>query len=415
MRSLLLKTVLASAVILSVNLPWAPTACADPGVFKDRIVFGQSAALKGDAAALGTGMREGILAAFNEANAGGGVHGRKLELISYNDGYEPDTAITNTKRLIGEDKVFALIGEVGTPTSKAVQPITTEQGVPFIGPFTGASFLRDPSLNNVINIRASYRQETEAWIEHLTTDLGLRRIAILYQDDSFGRAGLEGVTNALEKRGLHLVAEGTYMRGTTAVKRALLAIRKGDPQAVVMVGAYKPCAEFIKLAHTINLHPVFVNISFVGSKPLAQELGHDGDGVVVTQVVPLPSDVNIPLVARYQKALKETSPNAEPGFVSLEGYIDGRLVVEALRHSGNPVTRAGFLSTIKKVGVFDLDGLKLSFGPHDNQGMNKVFLTVIQADGSFKAVDRLERTADMGPCPRSSGGDVPKPQAESTQ
>jgi ABC-type branched-subunit amino acid transport system substrate-binding protein len=336
-------------------------------------------------------MREGILAAFNEANAAGGVHGRKLELVSYNDGYEPEKAIANTERLIGDDKVFALIGEVGTPTSKAVQPITTEQSVPFLGPFTGAAFLRDPSLRNVINVRASYDQETEAWIERLTGDLGLSRIAILYQDDSFGRAGLKGVTKALEKRGLNPVAEGTYMRGTTAVKRALLAIRKGSPQAVVMVGAYKPCAEFIKLAHTIKLDTIFVNISFVGSKALAEELGQDGKGVVVTQVVPLPNDVDIPLVARYQRAMKATNPYAKFGFVSLEGYIVGRLTVEALNRLGNPVTRAGLLSTIRDVGVFDLDGVTLSYGPDDNQGMDRVFVTVIQQDGSFKAVDRLAK------------------------
>src|SRR6185437_172050 len=160
---------------------------SDPGVFDDRIVFGQSAALKGPAAALGLGMREGLLAAFHEANAAGGVHGRKLELISYNDDYEPEVAIAKTNKLIDEDRVFALIGEVGTPTSKAVQPITMEQGVPFIGPFTGADFLRDPSLTKLINVRASYGQETEAWIKHLTNDLGLSRIAILYQDDSFSR------------------------------------------------------------------------------------------------------------------------------------------------------------------------------------------------------------------------------------
>jgi len=242
----------------------------------------------------------------------------------------------------------------------------------------------------VINIRASYRQETEAWIEHLTTDLGLSRIAILYQDDSFGRAGLEGVKKALEKRGLDLVAEGTYMRGTTAVKRALLGIRRGDPQAVVMVGAYAPCAEFIKLARMTKLDAVFMNISFVGSKPLADELGRNGEGVVVTQVVPLPDDVNVPLVARYQRALKALNPNAEPDVVSLEGYVVGRLVVEALNRLGNSVTRAGLLSTIRDVGDFDLDGITLSYGPGDNQGMDRVFLTVIQADGSFKAVDRLE-------------------------
>jgi ABC-type branched-subunit amino acid transport system substrate-binding protein len=366
-------------------------ARAEPGVFDDRIVFGQSAAFEGPAAALGLGMREGILAAFNEANAAGGVNGRRLELVSYDDGYEPERAISNTKRLIGENEVFALIGEVGTPTSNAVQPIATEAGVPFIGPFTGAAFLRNPSLGNVINIRGSYDQETEAWIEHLTTDLRISRIAILYQDDTFGRAGLSGVSKAMEKRAMKLVAEGTYERNTTAVKMALLAIRKADPEAVVMVGAYKPCAVFIKLARRLKLNAVFVNISFVGANALAKELGEDGKGVVVTQVVPFPGDTSLPLVARYQKALKAVNPEAQIGFVSLEGYMVGRLVVEALGKVKGPLTRAGLLSTIKEVGRFDLGGITLSYGLDNNQGMDKVFLTVIQADGSFKPVNRLER------------------------
>ena len=161
-------------------------------------MFGQSAAFEGPAAALGLGMRQGILAAFTEANTAGGVNGRRLELVYCDDGYEPDRAIENTNRLINEDQVFALIGEVGTPTSRAAQPIATEARVPFIGPFTGAGFLRDPSLGNVINVRASYDQETEAWIEHLTSDLGISRVALLYQDDSFGLAGRSGVVAALE-------------------------------------------------------------------------------------------------------------------------------------------------------------------------------------------------------------------------
>ena len=366
-------------------------AYADPGVFDNRIVFGQSAAFDGPAAALGLGMREGILAAFNEANATGGVNGRKLELVSYDDGYEPEKAIANTKRLIEENGVFALVGEVGTPTSNAVQPIATEAGVPFIGPFTGAAFLRNPSLANVINVRGSYDQETEAWIEHLTKDLGVSRIAILYQDDTFGRAGLSGVAKALEKRGMKLAAEGTYERNTTAVKTALLAIRKADPEAVVMVGTYKPCAEFIKLAHRLKLNPVFVNISFVGANALAKELGPDGKGVVVTEVVPFPGTTSLPLVAQYQKALKAANPDAQIGFVSLEGYMVGRLVIEALGKVKGEATRAGLLSTIKETGPFDLGGVTLSYGPDDNQGMDQVFLTVIQADGSLKPVDRLER------------------------
>ena len=399
------------ATVILLSLVGTPTLCAEPGVFDDRIVFGQSADLKGPAAALGLGMREGILAAFHEANTAGGVHGRKLELISYNDNYDPELAIANTNKLIDKDGVFGLIGEVGTPTSKAVQPISTEQGVPFIGPFTGADFLRDASLANVINIRASYGQETEAWIKHLTTDLGVSLIAILYQDDSFGRSGLEGVKRALEKRGLALVAEGTYMRGTTAVKRALLAIRRGHPQAVVMVGAYKPCAEFIKLARMLKLDAVFVNISFVGSDSLAAELRRDGEGVVVTQVVPLPNNTKMPLVARYQKALKSVNPSAVPGFVSLEGYVAGRLVVEALNRYEGPVTRAGFLATIKNVGVFDLDGVTLLYGPASNQGMDAVYLTVIQSDASFKAVDKLS-SADVRWQEPRAGPDVPHARLE---
>ena len=205
--------------------------------------------------------------------------------------------------------------------------------MPFLGPFTGADFLRHPSLQNVVNVRASYDHETEAWIEHLTSDLGFSRIAILYQDDSFGRAGLKGVQQALEKRHMELVAEGTYKRNTTAVKRALLTIRKARPEAVVLVGAYKPCAEFIKLAQRIDMKAVFVTISFVGSKALSQELGAAGEGVIVTQVVPLPEDTSNALVARYQRALSASNSDTEPGFVSLEGYMVGRLVVEALHQN----------------------------------------------------------------------------------
>ena len=357
---------------------------AEEGVAEDKIVFGQSAAFEGPASALGLGMRTGLMAAFQEANDAGGVKGRKLELITYDDGYEPAKAIDNTNKLINEDRVFALIGEVGTPTSKAVQPISTKAAVPFIGPFTGAGFLRNAAHGNIVNVRASYDQETEAWIEYLTKDLKISRIAILYQDDSFGRVGLSGVKKAMKKRGLELVAEGTYKRNTVAVKSALLTIRKAKPQAVVMVGAYKPCAAFIKLARKVQMNAKFVNISFVGSKALAKELGKDGEGVIVSQVVPLPSDTSLPLVAAYQKALKAHDPKAEPGFVSLEGYMVGRLVVQALAKMDGEITRKALMDTIMKIGTFDLGGVTLTYGPGDNQGMDKVYMTEIQADGSFK-------------------------------
>src|SRR5262252_912043 len=296
---ILFATVFAVGVIGLVT-----PAAAEDGVSADTIVLGQAAPLDGPAAALGTGMRAGLNAAFEEANKNGGVQGRKLKLISRDDGYEPERSIAETKKLIDEDKVFALIGPVGTPTSAATQPIATAAKVPFIGAFTGAGFLRDAKLDNVINVRASYDAETEAWVRHLTEDLKIKKIAIFYQDDAFGRAGLSGFKKAMDKRGMEIAAEGTFERNTVAVKSALLTLKRAEPEAVVMVGPYKPSAEFIKLAHKIDFNPVFVNISFVGAGALARELGADGNGVVVSQVVPFPWDASLKAVADYQAAIK---------------------------------------------------------------------------------------------------------------
>lgn len=361
----------------------------DPGVTSDKIIFGQAAPLEGPAASLGSGMNEGLQAAFAEVNAKGGIKGRKLELVARDDGYEPNKSIEATKQLIEQDKVFALLGPVGTPTSQAAHPLTVDAKIPFIGPFTGAEFLRNPYKANVVNVRASYFQETEEMVERLTKDLKISKIAILYQDDAFGRAGLAGIQKAIEKRKMQLVAEGTFERNTVAVKQALLSIKKGDPQAVVMIGPYKPMAEFIKLARQIKMEMVFVNISFVGSNALAKELGDAGAGVVITQVVPFPEDATMPLVAAYRKALKTALPKAEPGFVSLEGYMVGRLVIAALEQLDGEPTRDGLMAKLTN-GTFDLGGVKLTYGANDNQGMDEVFLTVIQKDGTFKAIKTLQ-------------------------
>jgi ABC-type branched-subunit amino acid transport system substrate-binding protein len=288
------------------------------------------------------------------------------------------------RSVIAGNAHLALIGPVGTPTTQATQPVTTEVMMPVIGPFTGAGFLRNAELGNIFNVRASYDAETEAWIRHLVDGSGLSRIAILYQDDGYGRVGLAGVTAALERRGLGLVAQGTYTRNTTAVKGALIEIRKSDPEAVVMVGAYRPVAEFIHLAQKLKFSPVFVNISFVGSDALARELGPEGAGVIISQVVPFPWDETVPAVAAYHLALKALDPAAEAGFVSLEGYLAGRLAIEALKAAGPEVDRAGYLAALQGLRAVDLGGVTLLFGPGDNQGMVEVFLTRITADGGFE-------------------------------
>ena len=366
-----------------------PAQADEIGVTADRILFGQAAAMSGPSSALGLKMRQGILAAFAEVNAKGGVHGRKLELISRDDGYDPDRSVLQTFKLIDEDKVFALIGPVGTPTSLVTVPIAKAQNVPMIGPFTGAGFLREPDLNNVVNIRASYAAEAEAWVKHLTEDRHIKRIAIFYQDDSYGRDGLAGVKLALEKRGMALAAEATYERSTKAVASAMRALKRAEPEAVVMVGTYAPCAEFIKLARQSGFNPAFVNISFVGAVALAQELGREGEGVIVSQVVPFPWDASIKVVADYQAAQRLLDPELEPDFVSLEGYLSGRLAAAALEMAGPDPSREGLLRVINKVGQFDIGGYHLTLGRGTHDAAADVFLTLIRGDGTFTPVNKL--------------------------
>jgi branched-chain amino acid transport system substrate-binding protein len=381
----------AIPVALAILVATGISAFAEDGVSADKIVFGQATALEGPASALGQGMKMGLEAAFAEINKAGGVKGRKLELKSIDDGYEPTKSIEAVKKLLEEDKVFAIAGAVGTPTAAATQPITAAADTPFIGAFTGAEFLREPYKPLVMNIRASYFQETEAMVEHLTKDLGASRIAIMYQDDAFGQAGLAGVKKALDKRQMQLAGEGTFERNTVAVKTALLAIKRVEPQAVIMISPYKPAAVFIKLARQIRLEATFVNISFVGSDALAKELGPVGAGVVITQVVPFPKDAAIPVVGRYQASLKASAPDAQPGFVSLEGYLVGRAIIAVLEKVNGEPTRKALIEAVQKAGTFDLGGFRLAYSDSSNRGSDHVFLTVIQADGSFKAVDHLEK------------------------
>lgn len=362
---------------------------AEPGVSDKEIVVGQVAALDGPAKGLGIGMKAGLDAAFGAINDQGGVNGKKIRLISYDDGYEPEKCIEQTRKIVGEN-IFALIGYVGTPTAKSAVPIAEEQKIPFIGPFTGAEFLRNPVKHYVLNVRASYYDETEAMVERLTKDLGVKKIACFYQNDSFGQAGLSGAKIALEKRSMSLVAEGSFERNTLAVKGALATIKAAEPEAIIMVGPYAPCAEFIKLAKQVGMTEVkYLNVSFVGSDNLKEALGDAGEGVIITQVVPFPWDKSNNLVAEYQEDMKKYSPQQKPGFVSLEGYITGKFFAEAVKAAGATLTREGLISAVESKGTFDLKGETLTFSASDHQGIDGVHLTVISG-GEFKEVTSLK-------------------------
>ena len=369
-----------------------PTSSSEvePGIFDDRILFGQSAAFSGPAQQLGFGMRLGIEAAFYEVNQRGGVHGRQLDLLSLDDAYEPEAAIANTAALIDQHAVFALIGAVGTPTSRSVTPLAAAAGVPYIAPFTGAAFLREAEWDNVVNLRASYNQETEEMVSRLTGDLKLNRIAVMYQDDSFGRAGYQGVREALDRRSMRAVSVGVYPRNTTSVKGGLLDLWQGSPEAVILIGTYQPVSASVSWARHLGMDPVFMTTSFVGSNALAAELGPAGEGVYVTQVVPFPTDDSLPIVADYLDAISAYTSDAVPGFVSLEGYLAGRLAIAGLESCGRQVDRTCFLDSLLRSESIDLDGFQLHYGEQDNQGSDAIFLTVIGRDGSYYSVDALQ-------------------------
>ncbi|HEX5863024.1 MAG TPA: ABC transporter substrate-binding protein [Casimicrobiaceae bacterium] len=356
-------------------------AGAEPGVTATSIIIGQSAAFSGPASELGTEMRAGAIAYFQQVNASGGIHGRKIELRTLDDGYEPDRAAANTKKLI-DDGVFLLFGYVGTPTSNASKPIFTAARVPFVGPFTGAESLRNPLNRYIFNIRASYFDETDKIVGQLVGQT-LDRIAVFYQNDDYGKAGLTGVERAMQKRGLKIVATATVERNTTDVAAAVKTIGKVEPQGVVMISAYKSCAAFIKAMRTAGYNPQFMNVSFVGSKALAHEAGPAGRGVGISQVVPFPWNLSARVVKDYQQLLEASTGKQEYSFTSLEGFISAKVLVEGLRRSGPELTRERFIGTMEQIRDFDVGGFTVSFTPTDHSGSRFVELTVIGKDERF--------------------------------
>jgi branched-chain amino acid transport system substrate-binding protein len=367
-------------LVSGITLTGGAFAEGNQGITADHITFGQIAALTGPAGIMGTDLKLGIDAAFAEANAKGGVLGRKLSLESHDDGYEPPRALAALRDVVAADSVLGLIGNVGTPTASAMQQMAKEHNLPVIGAMTGAGFLRAPGQPNVLNLRASYDAEGEAWAELLVTQRKYRKIAVLYQDDGFGRAGLAAITKALAARDVELVAQGTYQRNTIAVKAALLDIRRKRPQAVVLVATAKPLSTFLATAAELHFAPTFVSISF-GADQVAAELGPRGAGLITSQVVPSPWDSSLPSVAAYQAALKVADPKATPGYTSFEGYLAGRLAISALEATGKDLTRDKFVAAMAALKDVKIDELTLTFGKDDNQGLDQVFLTEIDPTG----------------------------------
>jgi ABC-type branched-subunit amino acid transport system substrate-binding protein len=364
-------------------------ARAETGVTATQVTMGMSTALNGAASFLGTSFKMGVEAYLNSVNETGGVHGRKIKLIAYDDGYEPKNAVTNATKLVKEDGVFGLLGNVGTPTALAIRKLLAEEKVFLFAPFTGAESLRKPVDRYLLHFRASYNQEAEVFIKGMVDVLGYRKVAVFYQDDGYGKAVLDGATLALNRRSLAPVATGTYTRNFENVNEALDRIMAARPEAVVLGGTYSACAKFIThwkrktiLEKRKEPDPVFMNVSFVGPARLSTLLDKYGNGVVVTQVVPPFSTggANYPAVADYLAALQKYFPQTRPDPGSLEGYLATKVFVEVLMRAGKNLTREGFIGTLE--GIKDLDiqaGNKISFAKDNHQGSQTVYPTVIRA------------------------------------
>ncbi len=372
------------------NDSYAPKASV-PGVTPGEVLLGSSLALKGHASFLGTQTLSGAMSYLNHVNEQGGVHGRTIRVVAYDDSYDPPMCLANTQKLIIEDQVFALFCYVGTPTTVKVLPLIEEARIPLLGMFTGANALREPFSRFLINVRASYYQETAAAVRHLVDDLGLKKIAVFYQYDAYGFDGLTGTELALKRFNLAPVTAGSYNRGTLDVQEGLNKITASGAEAVAMIGTYDPCAKFIRLVHEQGFRPLFYLVSFVGADELARRLENQkGITVVMSQVVPPPDRRDpSPLLTGpegYVTLLKRYYPQDQPNFVGFEGFINARVLVEGLQRAGAELTREGFIDAIESIHDLSLSpDITIAFSANDNQGLDRVHFTRLE-NGQFSLI-----------------------------
>ncbi len=354
-----------------------------PSLAQERpLLLGQSAPTTGPAAQLGIQMHHGVKLFFDQLNAQGGLSGRPVEVRLLDDGYEPDRCKANTEQFIRDD-AFALLGYVGTPTCLAALPLVNQARIPFFGPFTGAQALREPVSKWVFHVRASYYDETALIVRQLTS-LGLKKIAVFRQNDSYGQAGLDGVLRALSAQGLEPVAVGTVERNSVDVAAAVKAIVPREPHAVVQISAYKSCAAFVREARKAGYGGTFYNVSFVGSQALADELGKDGRGVMISQVMPHPLSTTFGITRDYLDALKRAGSSNPPNYSSIESFVAARVFTEGLRRAGRSLSRDAVVGGLESIGRLDLGGFAVGFGPNRHTGSSFVELTVLTEDGKVR-------------------------------
>jgi len=378
-----------------------------PGVSAREIRVGMSASFRGTAGGLGTELYRGAQAYYDDLNSKGGVHGRAISVATLDDGYEPIPCVKNTIQLVDKEQVFFLSNYVGTPTLTRALPVIkryADQNVVLVGNFTGAQPQREaPYVEHVFNIRASYRQEMMSLVERFWS-LGARNFGVYYQMDAYGRSGTDGVARGLAAKGAKIVAEATYARGAKFeddMSPAANALRKAGVDVVLCTGAYQGCGAFVRTARDLGWTVPISNVSFVGSDAMLSLLVKHGKtsgrdytrALVNSQVVPSYDDLSLPGVVEYRALMDRYNPQVPEAvkdakyaiqrfsFISLEGYVNAKVVVEALRRAGAQPTRTGFRAALESLRNFDLGiGAPLTFGPERHQGLDGVYFTRVEGD-----------------------------------
>jgi len=391
MKNTAVKFGLGLGVWCGCFLAACPTTHAQgaPGVTEKEILIGSCSALEGPSHFLGTETVNGAKAYFSMINDTGGVDGRKLRLISYDDSYDPAKTEACFNKLM-DQKIFALGFFVGTPTAVKYVPMAETNKIPLVGLFTGAQTLYVPMRHWVVNVRASYFDETREQIDGLWEKLGYRKIGVIYPEDAFGAAVLEGVKAALKAHGAEPIAVGSYQRQTAQVGGAVDTVKAANPEAVIVVGPSNTVAPILRISHAKGWKPLFLTVSFVGTDELISEAAADADGVVITQVVPPYYLTDLKTVALFRRSLSKYFPSAQPNFVSLEGFVDAMVMVEGLKKAGKELTREGLIRGIESLHEVDLGlgpQLILDYSAKDHKGFDHVIPTVVRGGRAVPFTD----------------------------
>jgi ABC-type branched-subunit amino acid transport system substrate-binding protein len=366
-------------LFFTVAISISPALAQTPGVSDTSILIGSCSALDGPTHFLGQQTVMGATAYLHAINDEGGVFGRKIQLLAFDDSYDPDKAPACFKRMTKEG-VFGLGFFVGTPTAKVYVPMAQDEKIPVIGLFTGAQLLYEPLKHYVINVRASYYDETREQVDKLWEN-NVHKIGVLYQDDAFGKTVLDGVKLALQKHNATPVGLGTFARNATDVDAGLREVMIAHPQAVIVVGPYSPVATAVKKAHSTGWHPQFLTVSFVGTEEFIKEAGADAEGTIITQVIPPYDRTDYPTVALYRKYLAKYNPSTPPSFVSFEGFVDAMVLVEGLKRSGKELTREKFIAAIESIHEMNMGlgpKLLLNYSATDHKGFDNVYPTIVK-------------------------------------